>query len=308
MGRKASFLLGGVLATLLLQLAAGFFGLAGILFNLFVPLPAAYGHMREGKLVGAGVVVLAFAGLVPLAGVAGAAGYLIQFGVGSFVLPLLLRQGWSWDRAVAGTLAVVTLLAGLALGGLVAYRGQPLNTQVQQYVHQELDQALKLYRQDHVPAKQMQALRQTAGETADFLVKAYPGLAVALSGAVLLLLVALLSRMAAERYRIPGLPFHLWKAPEPLIWVLILVGFGMFFTQGGLRTAALNGLIVLLPVYFLQGLAIVSFYFRKKGISPLFRVLGFFLITALSPIPLIVTGIGVFDLWADFRKPRIKKT
>lgn len=308
MGRKLLFLLGGILLTLSLQLAAASLGLAGIFFNLFVPVPAAYAFMREGKAVSGGIVLLVTAALVPLAGATGAAGYLVQFGVGSFVLPLLLRRGWRWDRAVAGALAVVMAVAVISVGGYVAYRGVPVAAQVKQYIHQELDQALALYRKNHVPQDQLQALQQAGERTADFLIKAYPGLAVALTGAVLLLLVLLLSRMADGRYSMPGPPFHLWKVPEQLIWVLILAGFGLFFGQGWPRVTALNLLTVLLPVYFLQGLAIVSFFFRKKGFSPLFRAVGFFLIAVFSPIPLIVTGIGVFDLWADFRKPRIKKT
>jgi hypothetical protein len=27
----------------------------------------------------------------------------------------------------------------------------------------------------------------------------------------------------------------------------------------------------------------------------------------VSPLPMIVTGVGIFDLWADFRKPRLNK-
>lgn len=308
MRRKVLFLAGGTLLTLLLQLGAGSLGLAGIFLNLFVPLPAAYAFMREGKAVGGAVVLLCMAALVPLAGVVGVAGYMVQFGVGSFALPLLLRRGWAWDRAVAGALAVVMLVAAVSLGGFVASRGLPVTTQVKQYVHKELDQALTLYQKDNVPKGQIQALRQAATRTADFLVKAYPGLAVGLTGAMLLLVVLLLSRLSAGHYLMPGPSFHLWKAPEPLIWVLILAGFGMVYAEGWPQIAALNLLTVLLPIYFLQGLAVVSFFFKKKGVSPLLRTLGFFLIAALSPIPLIVTGVGVFDLWADFRKPRIKKT
>jgi uncharacterized protein YybS (DUF2232 family) len=71
---------------------------------------------------------------------------------------------------------------------------------------------------------------------------------------------------------------------------------------------ALNLLTVLLPIYFLQGLAIVNHFFRKKGVSPLLQTLGYLLIAVLNPFPLIVTGVGIFDLWADFRKPRKKRT
>jgi hypothetical protein len=38
------------------------------------------------------------------------------------------------------------------------------------------------------------------------------------------------------------------------------------------------------------------------------RGLGYLLLLVINPFQLLVAGIGVFDLWVDFRKPRIKKT
>jgi hypothetical protein len=51
----------------------------------------------------------------------------------------------------------------------------------------------------------------------------------------------------------------------------------------------------------------VTFFFWKKKFGPWFRALGYVLIVTINPLPLLVIGIGVFDLWIDFRKPRIKK-
>jgi uncharacterized protein YybS (DUF2232 family) len=302
------YLLGGTLLTVLLQIAAGSLGLVGIFLNLLVPLPAAVAQMRKGAPVGGGIVVLTSAAVVPLGGISAAAAYLLQFGLGSFVLPLLLRRGWAWDRAVAGALGIIILTSGVSLGGYVAYHGLPATARVQEYVNHELDQALALYQKGNLPPDQVRELKKAAQQTAAFLARTYPALAVVVSGLILLFLTLALTRISSGRVTLPGVPFPYWKAPETLIWLLILAGFGMVFSAGMLKTVALNLLIVLLPVYFLQGMAIVSYYFRKRGISPMFRTLGYLLVTVLNPFPLIVTGIGVFDLWADFRKPRIKKT
>jgi uncharacterized protein YybS (DUF2232 family) len=63
-------------------------------------------------------------------------------------------------------------------------------------------------------------------------------------------------------------------------------------------------LVILLPVYFLQGLAVIDCFFRRKSFSPVIRTIGYLLVTLVNPLPMLVTGIGVFDMWADFRKPR----
>jgi uncharacterized protein YybS (DUF2232 family) len=61
----------------------------------------------------------------------------------------------------------------------------------------------------------------------------------------------------------------------------------------------LNGLLVMLLIYFFQGIAIVSFYFEKMRLPLLARwVLYFF---TLQVLPLVI-GLGVFDMWLNVRK------
>jgi uncharacterized protein YybS (DUF2232 family) len=75
-----------------------------------------------------------------------------------------------------------------------------------------------------------------------------------------------------------------------------------------LQTIALNLLTVSLPLYFMQGLAIVRYFFRRRNVPGFIQGISYILILLLNPLPLVVTGFGIFDLWADFRKPRIKET
>jgi len=35
--------------------------------------------------------------------------------------------------------------------------------------------------------------------------------------------------------------------------------------------------------------------------------MGYFMLLAYFPLRLLLAGVGVFDLWIDFRKPRIRK-
>ena len=301
------FLVGGSAVTLLLQFAGAMLGPAGTFVYPFIPFPAAYATMRTGPGVGGGIIALTAVALMasqPLAAIA----YILQFGIGSLLLPVLLRRGWPWDRALAGALAATVAVIALTLGGYAVSRQMPVAHVVGSYIHSEVDQALAVYKQAKLPADQLKALQAMGEQMADFVVKAYPGLVVVASAGILLLTVLFLGALSAGRYAMAGPPFALWKLPEPLVWFLIAGGFGLFFTAGELQRISLNLLTVLLPVYFMQGVAIVTYFFRKKGFSPFFRTLGYLLIFVLNPLPLIVTGLGVFDMWVDFRKPRIKKT
>jgi len=157
-------------------------------------------------------------------------------------------------------------------------------------------------------ADQRQDVSLAIESMASFLQEAYPGIAMTVAGLMTLGLVFLLSLFARGRYTVPGRAFQEWKAPEPLVWVLIVAGFLVVFVEGLPGTFALNLLVILLPVYFLQGLAVIDCFFRRKAFSPIFRAVGYVLVTLVNPLPLLVTGIGVFDLWADFRKPRKPKS
>ena len=93
-----------------------------------------------------------------------------------------------------------------------------------------------------------------------------------------------------------------WRAPEPLIWGVIGCGLIMFLPATEIRLIGVNGLLVLLTIYFIQGIAIVSFYFEKKKLPRAFRVVLYMMIAFQQLFLLVIICIGLFDLWINFRK------
>ncbi len=307
LGQQTLYAVGAASGTLLLQMAAGWLGPAGILLYLFTPLPVAFILMMAGASVGGAAVIISTAGLFLMTSPAGALGYLLQFGIPSFVLALFLRKGLSWDRATAGALAI-TLIASLAFfGGLKVSRDVSILASADQYIQSQIEQAMALYGENDLSGDQVRELQTVLERMGSFLKTAWPGLAVSVIGGMLLFMVIVLKRLSGGKFEIAGPPFHLWKISEHLIWILIAAGAGALLGEGTLQMGAINLLVVILPIYFIQGLAIVTFFFRKREVPPALRTLGYVLVVILNPLPLIVTGIGVFDLWADFRKPRVKK-
>ncbi len=75
----------------------------------------------------------------------------------------------------------------------------------------------------------------------------------------------------------------LWKAPEYVVWGLIGSGVMILLPGDVLPAVGLNGLIVIATLYFFQGIAIVSFFFKKKRFSRFLRVFLYVLI-ALQPV------------------------
>ena len=64
----------------------------------------------------------------------------------------------------------------------------------------------------------------------------------------------------------------------------------------------MNGVIVLMTVYFFQGIAIVSFFFEKKQLPVALRFILYSLIAIQQLLLLVVIGCGFFDMWLNFRK------
>jgi len=95
---------------------------------------------------------------------------------------------------------------------------------------------------------------------------------------------------------------NLWKAPDYLVWVLIGCGGFLMLPGGTLKVIGINGLLVLLMVYFFQGIAIVSFFFEKKQFPRLLRIFFYSLIAIQQIVLLVVIGLGLFDMWLNFRK------
>ena len=298
---------GGAAATLLLVLAVEKLPWFSLPLSLLAPFPAAYVHMVGGALSGGGVIILC-SGILAVLGSFGEAGsYLFQFGIGSFCLPFLLKRKWPWDRAVALTLAIVVLTSFLILTGYALYHNQNIGHLVGDYVQGQLEQARQIAQETNFSPEQREELTLVLGKAGEFIRKTYPALALVTNGGALLFVLLLLSRIPTTTREIHGEAFRSWSVSPWLIWVLIAGGFSLALGSGPVEVLALNILVFLLPVYFLQGLAIVAFFFWKKKFAPWFRALGYALIVMINPLPMLVTGIGIFDLWIDFRKPRIKK-
>jgi uncharacterized protein YybS (DUF2232 family) len=55
-------------------------------------------------------------------------------------------------------------------------------------------------------------------------------------------------------------------------------------------------------IYFFQGMAIVAYFFRKKQVPRMARMVLYGLIAIQQVVMLAVVGVGFFDTWFNFRK------
>jgi uncharacterized protein YybS (DUF2232 family) len=135
-----------------------------------------------------------------------------------------------------------------------------------------------------------------------------PALWINLTLLIATLNITFLRRWAAsERPFSNWLDYSLWRLSERWIWLPIGSGalyfLNLYLIQSDrAQTVLLNILLVLGAVYFFQGLAIVSFFFRKK-LSPFVRMMAYLLILLfIQVVGVVIVVLGIFDFWFDFRK------
>src|SRR5262249_21461721 len=102
--------------------------------------------------------------------------------------------------------------------------------------------------------------------------------------------------------------FYTFRMPFFFVWTVI-AGLSVFlinayFWDGlTLKFLLFNFFIVLLAVYFFQGLAILSFYLILKVVYTWLRFLCYsLLLLFLQPLGLLLIAVGFFDSWFNFRR------
>ena len=305
-GQAALLTAAGIGITLLCLLGISWIGPSGAFFNLLTPIAAAYLSLRFGLRSGIVVVGVTCLLLVELASAYTLAAYLGMFGVGSLLLPLFLRQHVPWDRAVlyatlgsAGATAVMLLATA-------AMTGSGVQVLIKQMIQAEVDQAMQVYQDAGFNETQLKNMQQVVEQLAGFIATSFYGLFLAVLLAIQSLTLVLLQALRKKHYQLPGPAFAQWRLPARLIWVLIFAGFSLLIPVESFRWIGQNLLVVILPLYFFQGMAVVNSFLRRKTYPPLVKGLIYLLLLILNPLPIIVTSVGVFDLWIDFRRPRQK--
>jgi uncharacterized protein YybS (DUF2232 family) len=172
------------------------------------------------------------------------------------------------------------------------------------YVGENLRVTLEMYRQVGVSPEVIDRIEGSLDQIQFVLVRLLPSLAA--SGSILISWACVL--ISRPMLRSQGLPIpefgalNRWRAPEQLVWAAIGCGVMLLLPAQSLKIIGMNGVIVLMAVYFFQGIAIVSFFFEKKRLPVALRFILYSLIALQQFLLLVVIGFGFFDMWLNFRK------
>jgi len=279
----------------------------GPFFGLLTPLPFLYYSTKLGLYQGVKLAALAFLIIVLIVKLAGQP-HVVLFGLEFSLLGLVLAVIFKRRFGIGQTIFLATmfmLLLGFCSLFFIALSKNmgPIEI-VLDFFDVQLKEAVKAYEGMGVPREKGVELEMYGKAFIDIISKTYPSLMIIGTGFAVWLNVVIakpLFRMGNLDYP-DFLAMDRWKAPDSLIWVVIVSGFALFLSSGGIKLFAINALIVMMVIYFFHGLSIVLFFLNKFNVPSWARFGVYFFIIVQQLFFAILALAGLFDQWFDFRK------
>jgi uncharacterized protein YybS (DUF2232 family) len=301
----------GISITCVIFAVSVYMPIFGFFCSLFIPLPILFYRSKLGRKTGA---------IIPIA-----AGVIMMMVLGRFSIDLLfffelmllgfiLSELMAIDLSVERTVLfacgaiLASAILGLAFYSQIIQKG--LTDVAAEYVTKNLQLTLLLYEGMGMSEENIQLIANSLEQIQYVLLRIIPALAIAstLFVAWTSLLISRPLLKSRDLYYPDFGPLNLWKPPEHLVWGVIGCGLVLLIPSGSVKLIGLNGLIMLMAVYFFTGIAIVSFYFEKKRFPRLLRIFLYSLIALQQFVLILVIGLGFFDVWLNFRKKKSPNT
>ncbi|PKN05656.1 MAG: hypothetical protein CVU74_00575 [Deltaproteobacteria bacterium HGW-Deltaproteobacteria-9] len=299
----------GIAVSTLSFLSVVLIPLAGAIVIVLTPLPVLFYYTKLGRFRGGAVfavsltLVLLILKLInpdiifPL--------LLLTFAGGTgIMLAEVLRKPWPVERTLIIPVAVLLTCGGCLLLLQSYQTGQPPLRLMESYILSSIAENIKIYEQTDISSEQLTFIKDQAGPIAALLTRIFP--AMFLVGAGLFIWLNIFAaRRLFQKYGLPYPEFGdltRWKAPDKMVWLLIGAGGMLLVEAGAVKYTGINLLIICLFVYLCAGFSVIGYFFKVKRIPLFFKVLFYVLIIIQQYLLLLVMALGLFDLWADFRK------
>jgi hypothetical protein len=242
-------------------------------------------------------------------------GFLPTFGIGYFAFFAAIAFALSWGavrRLPLATWCGYALLAGTAAMAsfIVAAKIFCEGSLIQgasSYILHVLNEVVSTNESSGFQSAQLMFLVDNTDRVAHSILEVLPALAFVYSVIAVAINAVLGRKFIKARNQMAHVPSVIrFRLSDWLIWALIASG-ALFFLNSyfvhsaPIRTAALNGLISMGVLYFLQGMA-VTVYFLQRIRFTLVRTIAYIaIIIFLQTVSIALVVLGIADVWADFR-------
>lgn len=294
----------GITATLVFFTAVVFVPMIGLFAGVFTSLPTVLSLYRWGLPMGLWVPggALIIGGLLfAYLDMALSMPYLMEMLLLGFVLGIGMRRGWSLEKTI-GLAGLLVFVSGVLIFWMnVAADPGEIFKSLEEGLQKAVAATLKQYAG---VSAETSLLEESLKNVIPMIVRVLPGASLASA-----FIMAWLNLLVAQRFcTVRNLPLPAWdpwvrwRAPEFLVWAVILSGFALLLPVQQLKLVAMNVLVVLGTIYLLQGLAIITFYFERWRLPRILRAIlyGFLVLQQFASLGAVL--LGFFDIWFDFRR------
>lgn len=288
-------------------MASIFIPFVGPVFSLLTPLPFLYYSARLGFIEGIKLAALVV-GVIGLIGHLAGYSELTLLAAELSLVGIALAELFRRNLSLGNTLFLATLFMLLLGLGMLTIMGLSRNMgpieMVLSSLGSQLDAAIQTYVDANPDQPNAVELKAYARVFTSTISKIYPSLMIVGIGFAVWLNVIIarpLFRMGNLAYP-EFISMDRWEAPDHLVWGLIISGFALFLSSVGIQFLAINALIVILAIYLFHGLSIIVFFLNKYHVPSWIRLGIYFLIVVQQLFLAVLTCVGLFDQWIDFRK------
>lgn len=280
----------------------------GIFSGILAPFPAAYNRLLHGRMSSLIVLFGTATAITLVFGVFGGSLYLGLCAMIGLLMPELLLRGVSGSRSVYWTTVANLLIFFGAFMAYSAVSGVDLQALIATEISGSLKQAVALYEKGGVTGEELELIRRSMSVAADMLQRLYPALVTTLLIIIAAANLALIKKTLVKNVSLEAIgDFSTFKNPDLLVWVFIASGFSLLLPDSRVTTPALNLMLVITILYLFQGMAIIASMINKYSVPAFVRVLLYAMLIIQPYLLTLVAGIGLFDLWADFRAPKAEE-
>ena len=298
-------ILTGILIYILIITIMYIMPLSGVATWLFLPLPVLFYRLKTGRK--GGVVIMLTSLTVLMLVTRNIAMITLYFGsllMTGFILGECIEKHFPIGKIMLFTSFIVfgACLVGISLYSVA--QGQEIQQLISGYVSNYYAMSGEFFSELERLYPEMNLDRQIFEKENSVILLAAPGIFINSYLMMMWLNILLIKKILLKKGIIVKTIENLnrWKAPDYLVFGLIAVSALIFFASGVLKFVSVNFLIILLFIYFFQGIAVVSFFFQKKRTPFAVKFFFYLLIAILPQFLFLVIGCGLFDTWINFRK------
>jgi uncharacterized protein YybS (DUF2232 family) len=280
--------------------------LVGFVSAFLAPVPLGLARIKSGSGAAGFTALLTTLLMALLFSPPVGAWYAVQCGLIGLVVPELMLKGMNPFRTILWSTALAVLLTAVIVTAFSISTGTNPQVFAQKEISDGINQAVKLYeKQSGLSAQDLETLRGGMQNIGRLMSLIYPAL-VSINLGLISAACLLFCHRIADRYSLTSsrVSFREFRTPASLIWLLIIAGFFMLIAVPLVTTPALNVLVVLGVLYFMQGLAVLLTFCARTKFNGTLKVLLTIILVTQPYLTVIVAVIGIFDYWGEFRTPR----